>query len=170
MKGINFNQRPTPVARGSSRATCENFTERMWELVSTVSVPSGFSDLIVLRVCCNSSVPSRAFVMCSPLELIIMPLLGDDFSHLLPLPAARPRCPVPPVVEGWHSGDSLYYPIQWVESKDGTTWELIQGFGILVHPFPPGGSLSSTNLLYRQDFLWSVRSRLGLSSDGVGGY
>ena len=40
---INFIQRPTPVARGSSRATCENSTKRMWKLVVTVSVPSGFS-------------------------------------------------------------------------------------------------------------------------------
>ena len=36
-----------------------------------------------------------------------MPLLGDDFSHLCPLSAARPGCPVPPVVEGWHSGQPL---------------------------------------------------------------
>ena len=76
MKRINFIQRPTPVARGSSRATCENSTKRMWWLVVTVSVPSGFS-----AWCCSesvgcSSVPSRAFVLRSPLELIIMPLLG----------------------------------------------------------------------------------------------
>ena len=51
MKRINFNQRPTPVTRGSSRATCENSTKRMWELVVTVSVPSGFSSLI-----CSESV------------------------------------------------------------------------------------------------------------------
>ena len=76
-----------------------------------------------------SSVPSRAFVMRSPLELIIMPLLGNGFSYLHSLPAARPGYPVPPVVKGWHSGDSLYYSIQWVESKDGTTWELIRGLG-----------------------------------------
>ena len=84
MKRINFNQRPTPVARGSSRATCENSTKRMWWLVVTVSVPSGFSDLTLLGVCCNASVPSRAFVMRSPLELIIMPLLG---WQLLPSPS-----------------------------------------------------------------------------------
>ena len=46
MKGINFNQKPTPVARESSRATCENSTERMWRLVVTVSVSSGFSSLM----------------------------------------------------------------------------------------------------------------------------
>ena len=40
-------------------------------------------------------------------------------------------------------------------------------WGILVHPFLPGDSLSSTNLLYREDFLRSVRSRLGMISDWV---
>ena len=60
------------------------------------------------------SVLSRAFVMNSLLELIISPLLGDDFSHLCPLPAAKPECPVQPAVEGWHSEDSHHYPIQWV--------------------------------------------------------
>ena len=107
MKRINFNQRPTPVARRSSRATCENSTKRMWWLVVTVSVPSGFSDLMLLGVCCDISVPSRAFAMLSSLELIIMPLLGGSTSHLRPLPAARPGCPVPPVVEGSFGGRPL---------------------------------------------------------------
>ena len=40
---------PTPVAKGSSRATYKNSTKRMWWLVATASVPSGFSDLIVTR-------------------------------------------------------------------------------------------------------------------------
>ena len=73
MKGINFNQRPTPVARGSPRATCENSTERMWELVVTVVCTLWFLRLMLLGVCWISSVPSRAFVLRSPLELIIMP-------------------------------------------------------------------------------------------------
>ena len=168
MKGINFNQRSTPVARGSSRATCENSTERMWELVSTVSVPSGFSDLIVLGVCCDASVSFRAFVMRSPLELIIMPLLG---WQLLPSP-------------------SLVGSQTWVSSTTRGRRLTIGGQPLLLHSMgrkqgwdhlranpgfgefwfiPPGGSLSSTSLLFREDFLWSVRSRLGLSSDGVGG-
>ena len=33
MRRVNFNQRPTPVARESSRATCENSTKIIWELV-----------------------------------------------------------------------------------------------------------------------------------------
>ena len=73
MKGINFNQRPTPIARGSSRAPCENSTKRMWGLVLTVSVPSSFSVLMLLGVCCDCLCPSRGFVLRSPLELIIMP-------------------------------------------------------------------------------------------------
>ena len=56
MKRINFNQRPTPVARRSSRATCENSTERLWWLVVTVSVPSGFS-----AWCCSESVGMPLF-------------------------------------------------------------------------------------------------------------
>ena len=96
-----------------------------------------------------------------------MPSAEGDFSHLHPLPAARPGCPVLSVVEGWHSEDSLNYPIQSVVSKDGTTWELIWVWGILVHPSLPSSSLSSTNLLYKEDFLRSVRRRLDLSSDGV---
>ena len=165
MKGINFNQRPTPVAKGSSRAICEDSIERMWELMSTVSVPSGFSILIVvLGVCCNSSVPSRAFAMSSPLELIIMPLLR---WQLLSSPSLAG---IQTLVSNTTRGrrltfrDSLYYPIQCVESKDGATWELIRGLGILVHPSPPGGSLSSTNLLYSEDFLKSVWSRRDLNS------
>ena len=96
MKGINFNQRPTLVARGSSRATCKNSTKRMWKLVSTVSVPSVFSDLIMLGVCCQSSLLSRAFVLRSPLELIIMPLLGWQLLSSPSLTDNHTWCPVPP--------------------------------------------------------------------------
>ena len=157
MKRINFNQRPTPVARGSSRATCENSTKRMWWLVVTVVCTLlWFLRLMLLGVCCDASVPSRAFVMRFPLELIITPLLGDSTSHLRPLPSARPGCPVPPVVEGWNLGDSLYYSIQWVESKDGTTWELLCGLGYSGSSLPFCPSLSLDNLLYREDFPWSA--------------
>ena len=77
MKRIKIYQRPTLVARGSSRATCENSTKHMWKLVVTVSVLSSISTLIVLGVCYNATVPSRPFVMSSHLELIIMPLQGE---------------------------------------------------------------------------------------------
>ena len=121
-----------------------------------------FFRLILLGVCCDASVPSRAFVMRSPLELIITPLLGGSTSHLRPLPAARPGRPVPLVVKDWHSGDSLYYPIQWVVSKDGATWELIRGLGYSGSSLPSFPSLSLGNLLYREDFPWSAH-RVGVA-------
>ena len=54
--------------------------------------------------------------------------------------------------------DSLYYPIQWVESKDRATWELIWGLGYSGSSFSSCLSLSSDNLLYREDFplVWST--------------
>ena len=90
----------------------------------------------VSGVCCLAFVPSRVFVLRSPLELSIMPSAEDSFSHLRHLPVARSGCPVPPVAEGWHSRDSLYYPIQWVESKDEATWELVWGLGYLGSSLP----------------------------------
>ena len=100
MKGINFNQRPTPVARGSPRATCENSTERMWGLVVTVVCTLWFLRLMLLGVCWKSSVPSRAFVLRSPLELIIMPR-ARMAAHPISVPCRQPDlgCPVPPVIE-----------------------------------------------------------------------
>ena len=112
-KRINFNQRPTPVARGSSRATCENSTKRMWRLVSTVSVPSGFSDLILLGVCCQSSVLFRANCHALFSGIKHNAFRRGDSSHLRPLPVARSGCLVPPVVEGWHS-ETDSSPIEWV--------------------------------------------------------
>ena len=120
-----------------------------------------FLRMMLLGVCCDTSVPSRAFVMRS-LELIIMPLLGSSTSHLRSLPAARPGCPVPPVVEGWHSGDSLYYTIQFVESKNWATWELIRGLGYSGSSLSSCPSLSLDNLLYREDFPWSAH-RVGMT-------
>ena len=61
----------------------------MWWLVVTVSVPSGYSYLILLGVCWNASVSSRAFVLCSPLELIIMPLLGWQHFPFLSLAGSQ---------------------------------------------------------------------------------
>ena len=147
---INFNQRPTPVARRSSRATCENSTKRMKWLVVTVSVPSGFSDLILLGVCCQSSVLSRAFVLRSPLELIIMSLLEWQLLPPPSLTGSHTWCPVPP----WFRvvRDSLRNRIQWVESKDGATWKLIRGLEYSGSSLSSCPSLSLDNLLYREDF------------------
>ena len=55
---------------------------------------------------------SQLFCLCSflslchalSLRLSIMSSVEGYFSHLYPLPATRPECPVPPVVKGWHSG------------------------------------------------------------------
>ena len=88
---------------------------------------------------------------------------------LLPSPSlagSHTWCPVPPVVEGWHSRDNLYYLIQWVESKDGTTWELIRGLGYSGLSLSSCPSLSLDNLLYREDFFWSTQGSHDLSSCG----
>ena len=55
---------------------------------------------------------------------------------------------------GWRLtfGDSLYYSIQLVESKDGTTWELISDLGYSRSSLLSCPSLSLDNLLYREDF------------------
>ena len=162
MKRINFNQRPTPVARKFSRATCENSTKRMWQMVVTVSVPSGFSSLILLGVCCQSSVLSRAFVLRSPLELIIMPLLG---WQLLSSPSlAGSQTWVSSTTRGRRLifGDSFYYPIQWVENKDGATWELLRDLGYSGSSLPSCPNLSLDNFLYREDFPWSAH-RVGVT-------
>ena len=128
MKRINFIQRPTPVARGSSRATCENSTKRMWGLVVTVSVPSGFS-----AWCCSesvgwSSVPSRAFVLRSPLELIIMPLLGWQHIPSPSLAGSQTWWPVPPWQKVSIRGQWLN-PIQRGQPKDEGHPRATPGFG-----------------------------------------
>ena len=139
MKGINFNQRPTPVAKGSSRATCENSTERMWELVSIVSVLSGFSDLIVFGVCCGASVSSGAFVMCSPLELVIMLLLGWQSQTWL----------------SNHHGRRLIFGGSLFSMGREQGWDHLRanlGFGYSGSSLPSCPSISLDNLLFREDF------------------
>ena len=162
MKRINFNQRPTPVARGSSRATCENSTKRMWWLMVTVSVPSGFSDLMLLGVCCDTSVPSRAFVLRSPMELIIMPLLG---WQLLPSPSLVGS-------QTWVSsttcgrrltfGGQPLLPHSMGREQGWAIWELIRGLGYSGSFLLSCPSLSLDNLLYREDFPWSAH-RVGVT-------
>ena len=82
-----------------------------------------------------------------------------DFSHLHPFPSAGPGCPVPSVVKGSIQGLPPYL-IQWVRlQRMGPLWAN-PGFGILIHLSPPGSSLSSANLLYKEDFI-------GMSGVGV---
>ena len=63
-------------------------------------VPSGFI-LISLKSVSLGSLQSFCHAFSSGVNIIAY---RGSFSHLRPLPAARPGCPVPPVVEGWHSG------------------------------------------------------------------
>ena len=57
-------------------------------------------------------------------------------------------------------GGQLLYPIEWAKSKDMAIRELIRGLGYFGHPSPPGGSLSPTNLLYRENFSQSAYMEL----------
>ena len=68
----------------------------------------------------HSQVSPRAFVLCSPLRLSIMPLRRGDFSHLCLLSAAKPGCPVLPVVGGSHSDNRFLIPFNgWASSGWG---------------------------------------------------
>ena len=128
----------------------------------TVVCTLWFLRLMLLGVCCDTSVPSRAFVLRSPLELIIMPLPG--WQHISSPSLAGSQTWVSSTTRGRRLtfGDSLYYPIQWVESKDGATWELIRGLGYSGSSLPSCPSLSLDNLLYREDFPWSAH-RVGVT-------
>ena len=116
----------------------------MWYLVVTVSVPSGFSSLNCARSLLWFPLSSPEPLSCALLELIITPLLG---WQLLPSPSlvgSQTWCPVSPVVEGWHSGDILYYSIQWVELQGWGHLRTNPGFGefwftplLLVVTCPP---------------------------------
>ena len=108
--------------------------------------------LLIRPAVCYSQVPPRAFVLRSPLGLSIMPLQRGSFSHLLPLPAARLGCQVPPMVEGWHSRDILLTPFNGWRTMDEATWVLIRGLGYSGLSLPSWLSLSSANLLHREDF------------------
>ena len=89
--------------------------------------------------------------------------MRGSFSHLLFLLIARPKCPIPVVVEGSYSGQSPN-SIQWAKSKG---WDYLRANQCLdlIHPSSPGCSLSSASLLYQENSLRFVRSRRGLVSD-----
>ena len=131
-------------------------------LVVTVVCTLWFLRLMLLGVYCDASVPSRAFVLRSPLELIIMTLPG--WQHFPSPSLAGSQTWVSSTTRGRRLafGDSLNYPIQWVESKDGATWELIRGLRYSGSSLPSYPSLSLDNLLYREDFLWSAH-RVGVT-------
>ena len=137
-----------PRQGGSLRATLNSREHlSLFPLVSPALNMSG--------VCCSASVPSRVFVMRSPLEISIMP---SDEEWLLPTPSlAGSQTWMSSTTRGRRLtlGESLYYPIQWVESKDWATRELIRDLGYSGSSLPSCPSLSSDNLLYRKDFLQS---------------
>ena len=137
MKRINFNQRPTPVARGSSRATCENSTKRMWWLVVTVSVPSGFSDLIV----------ARSLLWCLCLLQSLCHALSSGVNHNASarrqhfsspsLAGSQTWCPVPPWSMDCHSRGSSLTLFKGFSPRMGPPESYSGVWGILVHPSPP---------------------------------
>ena len=89
----------------------------------------------------------------------------SHFSLLNPLSAARSRCLIPTVVEGSiRETASLPHSMGKI-AKDRATWELILGLRYSGLSLPPGCSLYSAHFLYREDFLWSVRSRRSFVSE-----
>ena len=157
MKRINFNQRQTPEPRDPPEPHAKiplNACGNWWWLClyHLVSPP----DVARSLLWCLCPLQSLCHALSSGVNHNAS--ARGSTSHLRPLPAAKSGCPVPPMVEGWHSGDSLYYPIQWIESKDETTWEQIWGLGYSGSSLPSCPSLSSDNLLYKKDFplVWST--------------
>ena len=134
----------------------------MWELVVTVSVPSGFSVLMLLGVCCNSSVPSRAFVMRSPLELIIMPLQG--WQHISSPSLAGSQTWVSSTTRGRRLafGGQTLLPHSMGREQGWGPLRATPGFGYSGSSLPSCPSLSLDNLLYREDFPWSAH-RVGVT-------
>ena len=119
-------------------------------LLVTMSVHSGFSDLILLGVCCQSSVLSIAFVLRSPLELIKMPLLGWQLLPSPSLAGSQTWCPVPPwfrVVRGQSLlPHSMGREQGWVHLRANP------GFGVFWFITPLLSKPIFINLLYREDF------------------
>ena len=105
-----------------------------------LTFPNKFSHVLVLLL-------SSMFVLEIIAVVIFIFILSSGVNHnvtargwLLPFPSlAGSQTWVSSTTRGRRLtfGDSLYYPIQWVEIKDGATWELIRGLGILDYPSPP---------------------------------
>ena len=128
-------------------------------------VPSSF--ILCVPGVSQYPVPHRAVVMRSPLILNIIAFRSDSFSHLRLLPAARPGCLVPTVVEGWHSGDSLHYPIQWVRLQGLDHLRVNPGFSVFwfIAPLLVVAYLQSTSFIWR---ISSGLSRVGVSLFQIG--
>ena len=128
----------------------------MWELVVTVVCTLWFLRLMLLGVCCNASVPSRAFVLRSPLELIIMSLPG--WQHFPSPSLAGSQTWVSSTTRGRRLafGGQPPLPHSMGREQGWATWELLRGLGYSGSSLPSCPSLSLDNLLYREDFPWST--------------
>ena len=115
-------------------------------------VPSGFSDLMLLRVCCEIFCPLQS--LCHALSSgVNHNAIARMAASPISVPCRQPDLGVQ--YHPWskvHSGDSLYYFIQLVERKEWATWELLRGLGYSSLSLPSCPSLSLDNLLYREDF------------------
>ena len=94
----------------------------------------------LLKCLCPFQMPLSlldAFVLRSPLELVIMPLLGGKASPNS-VPFRHPDLDVQ--YHPWSKVRIRGQPLllhSMGRAKDWATWELIRGLGILVHPSPP---------------------------------
>ena len=84
-----------------------------------------------------------------------MPFVRGSFSHLRPLPTARPGYPVLPVVRGIHE-DYLYLLFKGVGTKRWGYLRANPGVGVFWFIPPSWLNLSSANLLHIEDFLQSI--------------
>ena len=113
-----------------------------------------FLRLMLLGVC---------WMFLCPLQSLC-PALSSGVNHnAVARMAAHPisvLCRQPDLGVQYHPWSKVC--IQWVESKDGATWELLRGLGYSGSSLPTCPSLSLDNLLYREDFPWSAH-RVGVT-------
>ena len=132
----------------------------MWEvgLTRVIQDPSSFT--LCLSGVSWSQVSTRAVLLCSPLGLSISAFNRGASSHLRSLQPARPEYPVLLLVREFTFGGLSPHPIQRDRSK---------GWGVLVHSSFSWLSLSSVNLLYRDDFVQSTHG-VGMAWVSTGGF
>ena len=121
-----------------------------------------FLRLMLLGVCCDASVPSRAFVLRSPLELIIMPLQG--WQHIPSPSLAGSQTWVSSTTRGRRLafGGQPHLPHSMGREQGWGHLRANLGFGVFGSSLPSCPSLSLDNLLYREDFPWSAH-RVGVT-------
>ena len=136
----------------------------MWEVELVRAMQDAFSFTLCLPGVNRSPVSPRAVVLCSPLGLNINAFNRGSFST--PQSLADNKTWVSNTTRGQRINirGLSPHPIQRVGAEGGATWDLIQGFGYSGSSLHSWLSLSSAKLLYREDFLLSVRIRRGLVS------